>query len=142
MIFEICRNIDDYSEVAVTNTSDDAGKSAEKKVSDVHAEAYSNKFDQAISADEIQEEQLSILQKGLFSFEISNWINFLFFVLKYEILFQSYYFVATPVGPSKYSKFDSDPEDEQEEKGKTKLPGTKDKAEMVVDSTSGISVSV
>uniref|UniRef100_A0A0N4TBE4 Protein kinase domain-containing protein n=1 Tax=Brugia pahangi TaxID=6280 RepID=A0A0N4TBE4_BRUPA len=81
---------------------------AEKTVPDVHAEGHNNKFDQTISSDEMHEEQPSISQK------------------------------ATPMGPSKYSKFDSDPEDEQEEKNETKLSDAKDKIEMVVDSASGI----
>lgn len=46
--------------------------------------------------------------------------------------------LATPMGPSKYSKFDSDPEDEQEEKGETKLPDADEKSEMIVDSASGM----
>ncbi|KAK6103138.1 Protein kinase domain family protein [Brugia pahangi] len=79
---------------------------AEKTVPDVHAEGHNNKFDQTISSDEMHDEQPSISQK------------------------------ATPMGPSKYSKFDSDPEDEQEEKNETKLSDAKDKIEMVVDSAS------
>ncbi|KAM3719561.1 Cyclin-dependent kinase [Dirofilaria immitis] len=93
-------------EMTATNTSDDTGKTVEKKVPEAHAETHSNKFDKAISADEMHEEQPVISQK------------------------------ATPVGPSKYSKFDSDPEDEQEEKSEIKLPSMKDKTEIIVDSTS------
>lgn len=63
--------------------------------------------------------------------------------MKYRILLGFHLSsLATPVGPSKYSKFDSDPEDEQEEKGDTKLLGAKDKTEMVVDSASGITLCV
>ncbi|MCP9261562.1 Serine/threonine-protein kinase PITSLRE [Dirofilaria immitis] len=70
-------------------------KNSGKKVPEAHAETHSNKFDKAISADEMHEEQPVISQK-----------------------------------------FDSDPEDEQEEKSEIKLPSMKDKTEIIVDSTS------
>ncbi|CAG9534728.1 unnamed protein product [Cercopithifilaria johnstoni] len=98
--------IGDYLEVQITSTSDNGGKTAEKKIPEEHAETCSNKFNQTIGADEMQEEQPSALQK------------------------------ATAVGPAKYSKFDSDPEDEQEEKNEIKPSGAKDNTEMVVDSAS------
>ncbi|EFO27220.2 cmgc/cdk/pitslre protein kinase [Loa loa] len=95
----------DGTDVTVTNANDNAGKT-EKTVPEVYAEIHSNKFDQATSTDEMDDEQPSVSQK------------------------------ATPMGPSKYSKFDSDPEDEQEEKDEAKHSGVNDKTEMVVDSAS------
>ncbi|VDK74777.1 unnamed protein product [Litomosoides sigmodontis] len=92
-------------EVTVTSAANNSVKTTENKVPEVHAETHSRKIE-AMSADEMQEEQPSVSQK------------------------------ATPVGPSKYSKFDSDPEDEQEKKSEGKLPDADEKSEMVVDSAS------
>uniref|UniRef100_A0A8R1TKD2 cyclin-dependent kinase n=1 Tax=Onchocerca volvulus TaxID=6282 RepID=A0A8R1TKD2_ONCVO len=84
----------------------DNGGKTKEKISETHAETHSKKSDQMISGDELHEKQPSVSQK------------------------------ATLIGPSKYSKFDSDPEDEQEEKYEIKPPDTKDNEEMVVDSIS------
>lgn len=53
--------------MTVTSDNDNAEKTAEKKIPEVHAETHSDKFDQGNSADEMHEEQPSVSQKGFFS---------------------------------------------------------------------------
>uniref|UniRef100_A0A915PV56 cyclin-dependent kinase n=1 Tax=Setaria digitata TaxID=48799 RepID=A0A915PV56_9BILA len=97
---------------AVGTVASDNAGKATEKKAEVHIEANSNKVEQSIDVDNMHEEQPSASEK------------------------------VTPVGPSKYSKFDSDPEDEQEEKIEVKPPGAKDKTEMVVDSASDVESDV